>query len=412
MKTLFKIKPHFAIVLLTCVIVLTYSCEEDRGLRVNRIGEVPPSVTNIHVEPISGGAIISYDLPQLEDLRYIKATYRLDNGIIRESKSSIYQNQLRVDGYGIEGSYEVELRSVSVGEVESAPLIVNIEALRPPYLTARDHFSATMPDIIPTFGGFNLTYQNSTRSDIIIRIIGRDQAGEWRPIETEYTNQENGLLRLRGLPPTPTDFGVYVEDRWDHRSDTLIRNLTPIAEVMLNHSSFRGMQLPNDIGFQASAGGNYASMWDGNYNWGLFGGVPNFSLPVSVTFDIIQPANLSRIQLWPRIQLRSSLYGHQHIYDFEVFGSNNPNPTGAWDNSWTSLGRFLSERPSGLGSGVAATDSEFASLVANGDTYEFTDPHQHPKYRYIRLRIYAGWSLRYSGDIAVTINEMRLFGQL
>lgn len=393
------------------VLSFAQSCKEDYGITVNRIGETPGNVSNVQVVPISGGAIIKYDLPESDDLRYIKATYYLDNGILRETKASIYKNEVTVDGFGVEGEYEVELRSVSVGEIESEPLKVKVDVLRPPYLLVLDRMQEN-EDVITTFGGFNVNYINETRANIVIRIIRKNEEGEWENVDNAYTNFAEGTIRIRGQEARSTDFGIYIEDRWDHTSDTLMLNLTPIEEVPIPTNGFKRFDLPNDAAVRAS-GFPFTGIWDGNTNAGYLSTAPNIELPNSITLDLGIPVILSRMQIWAtRYSTLADVYGPAHLYDFEIFGSNAPNPSGEWDETWTSLGRFVSERPTGFGFGVPATTAEQNNIRDNGETYEFPDPMAYEKFRYIRFKNYATWNGAYEGSSNFFIFELRLFGQL
>ena len=409
-----------SLLILVCVLyTFVNSCKEDSGITVNRIGEIPGPVSNVQIKPISGGAIITYDLPKSEDLRYIKATYHLDNGIARETKSSIYKNQITVDGFGKEGVYSIQLRSVAVGETSSEPLSIDVEVLRPPHLLVLDRLR-NHDEILPTFGGFNVAYENETEANLVIRIIRKNNQGVWEAADNTYTNFREGVIRVRGQEANPTDFGIFVEDRWDHTSDTLHLNLTPMEEIPIPTATWAKspVQLKGDVGNRGGAF-DFAGIWDGNTNKGFLStGDPNnpninIYLPNSLTFDLGIPVLLSRMQIWAtRYSTPLDIYGPAHLYDFEIFGSNSPNPNGEFDDTWTSLGRFTSERPSGFGFGVPATKEEEEQIKQNGETYEFPDPTGVPKFRYIRFRNYATWAGAYEGGANFFIYELKLFGQL
>ncbi|MCH5597871.1 DUF4959 domain-containing protein [Niabella ginsengisoli] len=396
-------------------ISLISGCKEDVGITVNRIGQKPPPVTNIRTTSISGGAYIKYDLPLAEDLRYVKATYKLDNGIEREAKSSIYKNELLVDGFGEEGMYDIELTAVAVGEVESEPVTVKVNVLTPPHKVVFEKLKEG-DNIQATFGGINLKYVNETNADIVIRVLRKDSLGNWQQASSEYTSLDSGVVRMRGLKAGEAEFGVFVEDRWDHFSDTLKVTLTPLEEVPLlddGRYAYRLLDLPGDVPVNSASWVDKNGIWDDDYtSGGRFYTQTNegYELPLSLTIDLNTPALLSRMIYWTWWGSSSGTYGATHMYDFAVYGSNDPNPDGSWD-SWTFIDRFLSIRPSGLGFGVSASEEEVENLKENGETYEFSDPLAFPKFRYIRLRIYANWSGRYSGEVGTYISELDLFGQ-
>ncbi|MCD2421126.1 DUF4959 domain-containing protein [Niabella pedocola] len=407
MKYFLYTKTILLIILLSC-----YGCKQDTGITINKVGAKPDVVSNIQVTPLSGGAIIKYDLPASEDLRYVKATYHLDNGTVRETKGSIYNNHLTVEGFGKEGTYDVELRSVSVGEVASDPVIAKVTVLRPPYLVVLDSLR-DLTNVVTAFGGLNINYHNQTKADLVIRVIKIDSTGKWAPVQSEYTSRDSGIIRVRSQQAQEITFGIYVEDRYDHFSDTLQFKRTPIEEVKIPTTLWKKFALPNDVTERVGSF-PFSGIWDNNTNNGFLSTTPNITLPNSLTIDMGIQARLSRMQIWAtRYSTLSDVYGPAHIYDFEVYGSNNPTPTGEWDNSWTSLGRFVGSRPlTGFGFGVPATTAEQNNIRDNGETYEFPDPTNFGKFRYIRIRTYATWNGSYEGDTNVFVFELRLFGQL
>jgi hypothetical protein len=383
-------------------------CKEDRGIDINRIGEKPQPVSNVKVTPVSGGAVIKYDLPNSNDLRYIKASYKLDNGIERETKASIYQNEILVDGFGQAGTYDIILTAVAVGEVSSDPVTIKADVLTPPYKLVLEKLGEGN-NIEATFGGINLRYFNEQKADIIIRVIRKDADGKWVRVGEEYTNFEKDVIRIRGLQAGPADFGVYIEDRWDHFSDTLIVNLSPLEEVEITSGNWKALELGNDA---QTRGGQWGidKIWDGNVG---SGNLTKLSpLPVGfVTIDLGRPVRLSRLVRWTNSGSNAGAYGRAHIYDFAVYGSNNPDQSGNW-NSWTLIERFQSVRPTGLGFGTSASSAERDWLKSNGETHEFSDPTASEKYRYLRLRVYATWDGSYVGDAEIYLYELKLYGQL
>ncbi len=103
------------------VCVLPLSCSDDLEPSPSRQGNKPDPITSYTVKSIAGGAVITYELPDNSDLRYVKAAYRLSDGSLRENKASVYHNSILVDGFAEAGEYEVDLIAVSVGEVNSDP---------------------------------------------------------------------------------------------------------------------------------------------------------------------------------------------------------------------------------------------------------------------------------------------------
>lgn len=410
-----KVLSFIVFILGACLI---FGCKEDVGITENKIGAKPNPVSNPKVEPISGGAYITYDLPLSEDLRYVKATYTLDNGIVREAKASIYKNKLLVNGFGKEGEYTIELRAVAVGEVESDPITVKVAVLKPPFALVLDKLKEGGNNLKAAFGGINVQYFNETKADLIIRILIKDSVGVWQKLHTEYTDKETDIVRIRGLANRPTDFRLLVEDQFDHVSDTLNVNLTPLKEIFIPKDKWKAFPLANDgIRRQDDGGAKYAveKIWDDNKTSGglnYWSYLSDFNpLPFSVTaIDLGQPVVLTRAVMLAH-NSGSGLYGGTHIYDFALYGSNNPTTSGNW-NEWTLIERFKGVRIDPSREGQSASSAEKNQLLEYGETFEISDPDAHEKFRYIRIRVFATWETKaYDGEGRAYLNELFLYGQ-
>ena len=88
----------------------------------------------MNVKNIPGGAILSYTLPDDEDLLYVKAVYNLKEGLA-EAKSSLYTDTIKVVGFGDMEPREVSLIAVDRSRNESAPVKVTVNPEEPPVLT-------------------------------------------------------------------------------------------------------------------------------------------------------------------------------------------------------------------------------------------------------------------------------------
>jgi hypothetical protein len=87
---------------------------------------------------------------------------------------------------------------------------------------------------------------------------------------------------------------------------------------------------------------------------------------------------------------------------FEIYGSANPNPNGALDNSWVKLGSYTITKPSGLPYGVE-NNLDMQTAVAGWD---LDVDLSAPKVKYIRIRCLENWT----GGTGLNIDELRVFG--
>ena len=381
-----------------------YSCSEENNREpVTSDSTVPGQVSNVQVETLPGAVKLTYDLPAGLSLSYVKAEC-LINGVVRQVKASSYVNNLTIEGFADESTYTVNLYSVNRSEHASEPVSVQVKPLSPNF---REVFKNIQ--LLEDWGGAGVFFENPYEADLAITLMYVDSTGFWSTGETYYTKSQKGQFSLRGLPPVETKFGVYVRDRWDNTSDTLVKDLTPRFEKQLNKSNFRGMSLPGDAPLTPDYG--WANWWN-NLPYGGGGGetfatLANGQWPHIVTFDMNTPegALLSRMKLWQRGSGAFSplAYNDRSVRLFEIWGSMNPNPDGSWD-SWTLLldGEII--KPSGLP--IGTNSDEDMEAYWNGNDVDF--PLDIPYVRYIRFVCKETWGKMTTLFIS---SEMTLWGQ-
>lgn len=365
---------------------LISSCSKDELNRrgpIETSGEKPSVVTNVKVENGAGFAIITYTLPQSENLQYVMAKYAINETVTREAKTSRYGDTIRVDGFEKEGDYTVEIYSVSKSEVKSDPVIVTVSPRVPSFRTIASTLS-----LREDFSGVNITFQNPDESKIAVVVLAEDNNDEFIPVETFYTQVRNGSFSVRGYDTTRRVFGVYIKDRWNNHSDTLFKEIEPMFEQMLDKTKFRTYVLPDD---QASAWGwAMTNLWDGKLEEPGFhtlqGALPR---PHRFTFDLGVVAKLSRFKILQRTG--EWLYGHGNPKEWAMYGSATvPDASGSMD-SWIKLMDCYSVKPSELPSGQVSNDDIVHATGIDGLGEEFSFPISAPPVRYIRIEVYRNW---------------------
>ena len=365
---------------------------------LEKSGNVPDPVRNVTVENFPGSAVLTYDLPPGKELWYVKASYEIRPGVQREKKATYYTNQLVLDGFGDTGTYEVTLNAVGRDGQTSESVTVEVQPDTPPIKKVYESLT-----IDEDFGGVRIGMENEDEADVVLQLVAIDSLGNWAPVETYYTSQQSAMFFARGLDPEERDFGVYVRDRWENYSDTLVRSLTPYFEEELDKSNFAEVRLPTDTWqkrYASSAG--VPGIWDGNraqsgQNHNFQSILPS-STPQWFTFDLGVIAKLSRMQYW----MKHGLFNEGNAKVIEVWGSTAPNPDGSWD-SWTLLATFESVKPSGLP--IGQNSPEDVAHAAAGD--DFTFPPDAPPVRYIRFKTVETWGPSWQN---VWVNEISLFG--
>jgi hypothetical protein len=386
--------------ILAAGLFLTGCDELERGTPVSEDDSIPAPVSNVQIENIPGGAVISYVLPDSENLLYVEAEYSIREGVKHTIKSSYYKNSITLEGFSDTLNYEVGLYAVSMGGKKSEPVKVNIKPLIPPVISIFKSMS-----LQPTFGGALIRFQNESEANIKIYVITTDSIGDYYTADINYTKTKGGSFTVRGFADVPRKFGVFVMDRWNNYSDTLVREFTPYFEEEMDKNKFKEVRLPTDTWqkrYAASAG--VPAIWDNNLAWsgntGNFQSILPSPFPQWFTFEIGVTAQISRLKYWMKAAAYNS--GNQKV--FEIWGSNDPNPDGSWD-SWTLIGHFETPKPSGLPLGsVTQEDTEFCQA---GIDFEFSS--DIPAVRYIRWKTLEVYNPTVGNS---WIAEISLFGKV
>lgn len=360
------------------------------------IDSTPPGpVSNVVVKNIPGGAILSYTLPDDEDLLYVKALYNLKGGVA-EAKSSLYNDTIKVLGFGDTEPREVSIIAVDRSRNESTPVKATVTPEEAPVIT----IGKTL-HLIEDFGGVQGQWLNPNRDEVTVHIVKEDEYGDYQPLETFYTTVAEGKGAARGLDTIPGSFGIYVKDRWGNVCPTLYKELTPMFEISFDKNMWANAKLPNDI--DDTQGWGMSRIWDGIYGPGDNG----FSSPggtgiwpQSITIDLGVLGKISRLQLFQRGSNYIFAEGNPKL--FEVYGAKDYDPSGNWD-SWTLLGSFESIKPSGLPLGQHSAEDDDVALTSGED---FIMPLDVPAVRWIRIKVLKTWA----GGDNFQIGELFVYG--
>ncbi|MGY3052055.1 hypothetical protein ACVWYG_000242 [Pedobacter sp. UYEF25] len=358
----------------------------------------PMPVTNVTVNATPGGGILTYKLPPDVNLAYVKAIYEIQPGVFREAKSSKYTDTLRLVGFGDELVHAVKVYSVAANEKTSEPVLVDVKPLTPPVKAV---FNSV--EFKETFGGVNVSMLNPSKADLAIVIL-KDTTGNnnWVTARTFYTAAIKGDFAARGFESKPQKFAVYIRDRWNNKSDTLFKTLTPKYEIEIPSDTYKKLVLPSDQVALADAGYNIENLWNGLADRRLYASSNASSLPQWITIDLGKKVLLSRFKQF--MEQNDHCYTGSGLKNFELYGSNAPDPDGSWA-SWTLLGEYTTPKPSGLPLGQK-TNEDINYACNLGADFEFAV--QPPAVRYLRLK-----SLEtYSSPGQVVIMELKFFGQI
>lgn len=374
------------------LVLAMYACKQDEIGPTQNDGVAPGLVSNITVKNLNGAAEITYDLPEDPDLLYVKASYTAPNGEVRETKVSKHKNKVLVEGFGDTRAYVVSLSTVDKGENASAVVNVTVNPKEPPIKLVKETIQ-----VVPDFGGVNVSYENATAANMAIVVLANDSLGQFVPVNTHYTNLKKSVFPTRNLKAEDTRFGFFVRDRWGNRSDTLYLNLTPYYEAKLDRTKMRGLALPTDAGL--GYGGSIAGLFDGSVGDGTFYHSDDAAkMPQWFTFDMGVTAKLSRLVYFMRQQYYYALHNPREI---EIWGSNEPSADGSFKN-WVLLTKYTQVKPSGLP--LAQLSQADQAAAEAGESIPI--PRDAPKVRYIRFKTLKNWS----NGIYVNFNELEAWG--
>jgi hypothetical protein len=374
---------------------LWYACGEEEPVGQQSVDSVPPGkVSEVQITNIPGGAVLTYTLPEDPDLLYVKAVYTR-NGEVCESRTSLYRDSLKVEGYGDTQSHEVKLIAVDRSRNESAPETVTIQPLEPDVIT----IGKTL-DIEAYFGGVNIHWDNVNRAEISVTLLqNNEDLMEDVPYETFYSSMAKGEGLIRELDTIPYEFGVYAQDHWGNRSEVKRFERTPLYETQFDPLNFKDASVSGDAPHLNNPSYVLSKIWDGV--WGsdncYSSEVGSGIWPHSITIDLGVAGKISRIRLHQRLNYQ---WTEGNPRNFELWGCLNP-PSGNWDN-WTKLMECESVKPSGLPG--TEYSNEDASRALDGE--DFYNTNIDFTVRYLRLRVYRTWG----GGDNIQIGEIEVFG--
>ena len=394
-KIIYIIAPFLLLVCLT-------NCKEEPVGLPSTDSNPPGTIKNPVVENLPGAAIISYDLPDDNDLLGVKAVYMI-NGKEKFTNATMYGNSLKVEGFGSTEEQTVLLYSVDRSFNESEPVPVKVQPKTPPVHSVFETISIQID-----FGGIQIQWENENKADVSIHILAADSIGELSEADVVYSNFKEGAFSTRGFDDTERMFAVFVRDRWDNYSDTLQGMFTPMFEMELDKSKWKRQIFLGD-NTTALGGWAFENIFDGimgDNGWHTTGG--NGEYPIRFTLDLGIVAKLSRYKIWER---RDYEYFHHNPRKWKVYGTDNPRMDIPQDQDywkegykedWAFLGIAESIKPSGDGP-ITNEDREYSRAGL-----EFIVPLDAPPVRYLRFEVDQTWA----GSGELHFSEISFWGQL
>jgi hypothetical protein len=417
---------YFALFLLLGVAIMQSCKEENEYGQYSVEGVAPGQVKDIVYESLPGAVKIHYKAPSDQDLSYVKATYQLDNKVIKEAKASAYTNELLLEGFGKGDSIrKVSIVAVDVNRNESKPVVIDVVPKESPIFETIKTVSGE-----ETYGGVKIKWTNPKDFNVIIVLNRANDIGEMeQPAGGKIFavgTGKNDERSIQGIDSTERKFTVHIEDRWGNKTKAYEFTAKPIFEELIVNSSFKrwnpsssntGVDL---ITYQSYWGYDIEKTWDGIHAgnsttdncYSTAGG----NKQNKITFDMQSQIKPTRMKLWVRRNYKYSAIGEY----IRVWGSNDPqaNPTfnqtaEPASHRWILLteeqgpnGGYHIYKPSGLpGTQVTSADIQYAEI----DGLDIFFKKDTPTVRYICIEMVSMWSGNSNGGF--TIAEQNWWGK-
>lgn len=388
----------FATILLVFAVL---SCEEDYVHDpISSDGDAPAAVTNVQHVPVNGGFDITYDLPEDEDILYVKAVFQRINGETSEVRSSYYSNKIEIRGFGNTDAKEISLYSVDRSGNESSPVSFTATPLIPPVMIIEESV-----EINPDFGGVKFSWVNELQTPVSIQLFAENDQGNLEIMHTVYTSQSEDKYSLRGYEPEATSFAAVIRDRFDNYSDTIYpetsdKMIIPLFEEKLDKTKFRKIILANDDNWDAWEG-SFENAYDDDFE-SIVHTQGDHPRPSIMSIDLGQNVILSRFRLYQRSPANSHwAFTHGNPKRYVVYGAKElPGSDGNLDD-WIMLRECISVKPSGLPIGQN-TDEDIAHFL-NGDEFTFDEQIE---IRYFRMAVWETWD----GAGFIDFSELSFWG--
>ncbi len=387
------------LIIIAAALIAVVSCTEPPVGSTPMDNVKPGPVTEVVIKNVPGGADISYNLPADEDLLYVKALYKLENGKDMNVQVSMYEDTLKVRGYANNLPHDIDIVTCDRSGNESDPVSVTINPEKSPIYAIIEGMQ-----VIPAFGGVALKWENPTESAISVTLLRSIAKSPWEEMNTYYSNSLTAKQTARGMEAVETDFAVFVRDRWENTTDTLTCTVTPFYEEQLKPGTYKKYAMKGDSEISYGWDLGYALDGDLTQAWGWFSmpTVEGGNWPAQFTMRIEGGVSLSRVRI---IQRHPEMWENGNPKVFTVWGSNNPSADGSYD-SWTPLKTFTSVKPSGYESGQYSDEDKY--VAENGEDFEF-DPEFIAPYEYYRFEFLENWG---GDNTFINLYEVLFWGQM
>lgn len=385
--------------ILLLLISMVVSCESEDKKDTTPPGELTITST----EATYGGAIISYTLPNDDDILYVRADYTNGKGEAVFRTVSKHVNQIEVSGFVVEEDVTVSLTVVDENQNKSKAVEHEIRPLLSFIYLVQESIK-----IVPDLGGVQVSWENIEEKTVFIYLHIADGDEEETRILSSSNATEN--IFVRGLEAKELGFSTKVED-FDGNITSLLDKgyFTPLFEEKINKDTWT---LVSNLSIDGNAyEGATVNFWDDvvdtfetNSDNSYFiinrndnGGVLRW--PLDIVIDLNKKVKINRFKIWQRAFWYNGpgdqpyYYQSENLRSFDLFVSMDK-------SEWTLLGSFQIEEPTNGDISQALLDEAAAGHNFNLDEIS-------PEFRYLKFSI----TSNFGSDSFCHGSEISLFGR-
>jgi len=419
-------RKYIFIIILNAVAFGIYSCQD------TAVGDTNPpgQVTNVEFTPQYGGGYFTYTIPSDADFLYTRAEYTIDTGVKISKTSSVYSDTLFIEGFGQQKEYEVQIFSVDRNNNHSSPVIMKVTPLEPTTLAVLETVQ-----VQPGFSSLVVDWENDQRKNITIYV--NVTVGETEATKIYASNLANDRFMIDNLEGLPHSVNVYIRDTYENQTQTReFGQITPLIDgaVSKDQWSFLRNNLlygdkwdydSNPDPFEQEPleeyrttwrddsmknaretyyEGRIEKFWDNEYdyepklNLNYFHTGPQ-SYPFSYFIDMGREIKGSRFKIWQR-NAWGMLYGGENVEIWEIWISDDKDPSDGIFDGWELVGRYRIVQPSNV--------IEARNEARDGHEYLFypENPRFTKPFRYLRYKAIK----QFGGGNSGCASEITVFG--
>jgi hypothetical protein len=367
---------------------LTVSCTEKELAPISASTGKPENVTVLDVSPVPGGAVITFRIPENDDILAVKAVYTLSNGRTMEATTSFYDNVLEIAGYNDTLRHEAVLYSINRAQEYSDPQNVPFTPLESPLSKTAKSIA-----IIPDFGGANFSWRNEDAENLSFEFLAENEKNEMQTVRLLTSTLDSLSYTIRGYEPKPTKFGIIVSDNYGNETEMIspAETIVPIFEQKFDKSIQRVRVLSGDVSMTNWEGRDIFIIDEDVSTFGHSPNGPNGQIAgSSFTLDLGKMAKVSRFVLYQRSDGSRYYYAGNprffEVYTYTGESVDDDSPDGDL-SKWQKIITCEIVKPSNSPDRTVTDEDELAAI--NG--HEFTIPLSLPSLRYLRFRVLSVW---------------------